>query len=85
MKAKYCPCLGVKISAVGRGDIGEDFWIGRASNQEAPIKVHYRLKRSEVECCRLPPAEQVPEPTVRKLKLPRFWPAALVSPPKRWE
>jgi len=24
-EAKYCPCLGVKLSAVGRGDIGEDF------------------------------------------------------------
>ena|SRR5208282_623414 len=25
MKAKYCPCLGVKLFAVGRDDIGEDF------------------------------------------------------------
>jgi hypothetical protein len=25
MKAKYCPCLGVKFSAAGRGDIGEDY------------------------------------------------------------
>ena len=45
---------------------GEDFgwW---ASNQEAPIKVHYRLQRGEVECWNCAPCSTGAEPTVRKL------------------
>ena len=72
MKAKYSPCLGVKFGAVDRGDIGEDFgwW---TSNQEAPIKVHYRLQRGEVECWNCTPCSAGIEATVRKLKLPGFW------------
>ena len=28
MKAKYCPCLGVKLGAVDRGDIGDFGLVG---------------------------------------------------------
>ena len=33
------------------------------------MKVHYRLKCSEVECCRLPPCRAGAEPTVHKLQV----------------
>ena len=73
MKAKYCSCLGVKLSAVGQGDIGEDFGSVGLSNQEAPVKVHYCLKCSEVEWCRLPPCRVGAKPTgSASFKLPPF-------------
>ena len=45
------------------------------------MKVHYRLKRSEVECCELHSLQRGHRAVVRKLKLPRFWPAGRNSQP----
>jgi hypothetical protein len=81
MKAKYCPCLGVKFGAVGRRDIAEDFGL-MGLEPAGTMKVYYALKRSEVECvpnCRLGAV-----PSGLQVKLPPFWPAVLVRPPKRW-
>ena len=42
MKAKYCPCLGVKLFAVGRGDIGEDrsgFELAGADKDILPLEI----------------------------------------------
>ena len=36
------------------------------------MKLYYRLKCSEVECCRLPPAERVPSRRSTSFKLPPF-------------
>ena len=52
MKAKYCPCLGVKFGAVGRPDIADDFGL-MGLEPAGAMKVHYRLKRSEAKCAAL--------------------------------
>jgi hypothetical protein len=36
------------------------------------MKVYYRLKFSEVECCRLPPAERVPSRRSTSFRVPPF-------------
>jgi hypothetical protein len=43
MKAKYCPCLGVKFGAAGRRDIAEDFGL-MGLELAGTMKVYYGLK-----------------------------------------
>jgi hypothetical protein len=66
MKAKYCPCLGVKFDAAGRRDIAEDFGL-MGLELAGTMKVYYGLKGVKSNGPNWAPSQ-----AVCKFKLPRF-------------